>query len=206
MTREEEMHIVRRVLSGDSNAFEALVTENERLVYNLALKMLGNEADAMDASQETFVKAYTSLAGFRGESKFSVWLYRLASNVCVDMLRARRGDTVSLSPEEDGGSGGVQADIPDARFSPEKLLERKELRRAVREGLAALPEDYRRVLVLRELGGLSYEQIADTLDVDMGTVKSRIFRARKKLCKILSSDGNFFGENPSEQTKGGAQA
>jgi len=203
VTREEELEIISRVQSGDTDAFELLVLENEKLVYNIALKMLGNEADAMDASQEVFIKAFTSISGFRGESKFSVWLYRMTNNICIDMLRRRRGETVSLSVD-DGEGDSQQADIPDERFQPEEILQRKELRAAVRRGIAQLPEDYRQVLLLREIGGQTYDEIGETLGLDIGTVKSRIFRARKKLCKILSEDGNFFEKFPSEKTKGGA--
>lgn len=187
------------------DAFETLVRQHEKFVYNIALKMLRNEQDAEDASQEVFLKAYTSLASFRGESKFSVWLYRMTRNVCIDMLRRRRNDTVSLSVE-DGEGGETETDIPDERFSVQKILEQKELRLAVREGLERLPENDRRILALREIGGRSYEEISEMLSLDIGTVKSRIFRARKKLCKILSDDGNIFEKDPSDKGKGGVQA
>lgn len=205
MFRSEEQKLIARAASGHMDAFETLVRQNEKFVYNIALKMLRNEQDAEDAAQEVFIKAYTSLASFRGDSKFSVWLYRMTSNVCIDMLRRRRGGTVSLSTE-DGEGGETETQIADERFSAQKILERKELRQAVRDGLERLPEKDRRILVLREMGGRSYEEISQMLSLDIGTVKSRIFRARKKLCKILSEDGNIFDENPSDNWKGGVQA
>ncbi|MGN1001692.1 MAG: RNA polymerase sigma factor [Oscillospiraceae bacterium] len=205
MLREEERKLIARAASGHADAFEALVTEHEKFVYNVALKALGNQQDAEDAAQEVFLRAWTALPSFRGESKFSVWLYRMTSNVCIDMLRRRRGDTVSLSTEDEEG-GETEIQIADERFSAQKILEQKELQQAVREGLEALPENYRRILVLRELGGRSYEEIAQMLSLDIGTVKSRLFRARKKLCVILSRDGNLFDENPSDKGKGGVQA
>jgi RNA polymerase sigma factor (sigma-70 family) len=205
MDRSEERRIIEKVLKGDTNAFEAIVSEHERLVYNIALKMLQSPEDAQDAVQETFIKAYQSLGAFRGESKLSVWLYRLASNVCIDMLRKRRVQTVSLSAEdEDGGEQALE--LPDERFSPEAELEKKELRRAVREGLGELGDDYRQVLVMREVAGLSYNEIAEATRLDLGTVKSRIFRARKKLCTILVSGGNISHPGSSKETKGGEQA
>ena len=203
MTREQEAQIVRRVLQGDVNAFEKLVTEYEKAVYAIALRMTGNAEDAADMTQETFIKAYNSLQSFRGDSKFSVWLYRIASNVCLDFLRSRsRKPTVSLSVEDDEGEE-TELDIADESQSPELLLERGLTRDAVRRGLEALPPDYRQILLLREIQGLSYEEIADTLSIEVGTVKSRIFRARKRLCGFLIADGNIPDFSTSGKTKGG---
>ena len=203
MKPEDEKTIVEKAKNGDERAFEALVTQYERLVYAVALKLLGNEHDAQDAAQETFIKLYRNLSSFRGESKFSVWLYRLANNVCIDMLRKKSVPTVSLSGDGDDGGG---LNIPDGRFSPENELEKKQLRQAVDRALTSLPEQYRQALVLREITGHSYEEIAQVLDIDLGTVKSRIFRARRRLCAILIEDGNFFDGDPSKGPKGGAKA
>ena len=203
MTREQEAQIVRRVLQGDVNAFEKLVTEYEKAVYAIALRMTGNAEDAADMTQETFIKAYNSLQSFRGDSKFSVWLYRIASNVCLDFLRSRsRKPTVSLSVEDDEGEE-TELDIADESQSPEQLLERGLTRDAVRRGLEALPPDYRQILLLREIQGLSYEEIADVLQIEVGTVKSRIFRARKRLCSFLIQDGNIPDFPTSGKSKGG---
>ena len=181
MTREQEYLIVQRVLEGDTNAFEELVLEYEKKVYNVALRMLNNSEDAADMTQEGFIKAYNSLSGFRGDSKFSVWLTRIVSNLCLDFMRSRnRRPTVSLSMEDEDGED-VQLDIADTSQSPEQLLERSLTRESVRRGLQSLPEDYREILLLREIQGFSYEEIAGTLDLETGTVKSRIFRARKRL-------------------------
>ena len=191
MTREQEAAVIQAVLGGDVNAFEKLVKEYEKNVYNLALRMTGNSEDAADMSQEAFIKAYNSITSFRGDSKFSVWLYRIVSNVCLDFLRSRsRKQTVSLSAENDDGED-VELDIADETQSPELLLDRSMTRDAERRGLAALPPDHREILLLREIQGLSYEEIADVLGLEEGTVKSRIFRARKKLCSFLIKDGNI---------------
>ena len=197
MTREEEREIIRRIKAGDTNAYEQLVLDNQKQVYNLAYKMVGNEQDAYDISQEAFIKAYNALGSFREDSKFSVWLYRLTSNLCIDFLRSRsRKPAVSLSVSDEDGEE-KELDIADVRFSPQELLEKKELRRAVRRGLLSLPEDYRQILLLREINGLSYAEIGQALNLEEGTVKSRIFRARKKLCTILLKDGNISEEFPS---------
>ena len=203
MTREQEAAVIQAVLDGDVNAYEALVKEYEKNVYNLALRMTGNSEDAADMAQESFIKAYNSLTAFRGDSKFSVWLYRIVSNVCLDFLRSRsRKQTVSLSTENDDGEE-VELDIADETHSPEQLLDRSLTRDAVRRGLAALPPDHREILLLREIQGLSYEEIADVLGLEAGTVKSRIFRARKKLCSFLIKDGNIPEFVSSSKERGG---
>ena len=203
MTREQEYLIVQRVLEGDTNAFEELVLEYEKKVYNVALRMLNNSEDAADMTQEAFIKAYNSLSGFRGDSKFSVWLTRIVSNLCLDFLRSRnRRPTVSLSMEDEDGED-VQLDIADTSQSPEQLLERSLTRESVRRGLQSLPEDYREILLLREIQGLSYDEIAAALDIEVGTVKSRIFRGRKKLCDYLIKDGNIPKFVSSGKTRGG---
>ena len=197
MTREQEAAIVRKVLGGDANAFETLVLEYEKNVYNIALRMTGNSEDAAD------IKAYNSLQSFRGDSKFSVWLYRIVSNVCLDFLRSKnRRPTVSLSVEDDDGED-AQLDVADESQSPELLLDRKLTRDSVRRGLDSLPPDYRQILLLREIQGLSYDEIAQALSLEVGTVKSRIFRARKRLCTFLIDDGNISDFSSSGKMKGG---
>ena len=196
MDRDEEKAAVERARAGDESAFEVLVTAHERLVYTLAYQRLRSEEDARDAAQETFVKAWLSLPGFRGESRFSVWLCRIANNVCTDIQRKRTLPAVSLSGGEDGEG---ELAVPDERWSPEAALEKKELRRALRQGIEALPDDYRQALTLRELGGLSYDEIAETLDIDIGAVKSRLFRARRKLCEFLAAGGNISAGAPSKK-------
>ena len=203
MTREQEAAIVRKVLGGDANAFETLILEYEKNVYNIALRMTGNSEDAADMTQEAFIKAYNSLQSFRGDSKFSVWLYRIVSNVCLDFLRSKnRRPTVSLSVEDDDGED-TQLDVADESQSPELLLDRKLTRESVRRGLDSLPPDYRQILLLREIQGLSYDEIAQALGLEVGTVKSRIFRARKRLCNFLIDDGNISDFSSSGKMKGG---
>ena len=203
MTREQEAAIVRKVLGGDANAFETLVLEYEKNVYNIALRMTGNSEDAADMTQEAFIKAYNSLQSFRGDSKFSVWLYRIVSNVCLDFLRSKnRRPTVSLSVEDDDGED-AQLDVADESQSPELLLDRKLTRDSVRRGLDSLPPDYRQILLLREIQGLSSDEIAQALSLEVGTVKSRIFRARKRLCTFLIDDGNISDFSSSGKMKGG---
>lgn len=202
MTRSEELDIINRVRSGDTEAFEALVIEHQSKVYGLALKMTGNEEDARDLAQEAFIRAYTSLAGFRAESKFSVWLYRLTSNLCIDFLRGKkRRPTVSMTSEDDEDE---ELDIPDERHTPELELERAETRESIQRGLNSLSDDFRQILLMREIAGMSYSEISKELNLEEGTVKSRIFRARKKLAEFLIKDGNIPDTTASNKRKGGA--
>ena len=203
MTREQEATIIKQVLEGDVNAFEGLVKEYEKNVYNLALRMTGDPEDAADMAQDAFIKAYSSLSSFRGDSKFSVWLFRIVSNLCLDFLRSRkRRPTVSLSVENDEGED-MEFEIADESQSPETLLEQKLTREAVRRGLYSLPPEQRQILLLREIQGLSYEEIAQVLELESGTVKSRIFRARKRLSAFLLREGNIPGFVSSSNTGGG---
>ena len=205
MTRDEETRVIQAVLEGDTDRFEELVHANEKGIYNLCLRMLGDEQDALDAAQEAFFKAFRSLSGFRGESRFSTWLYRLAGNVCLDMLR-KRPDAPMLSMDDDE----APLFLADSSPSPHDIVERWEVRRTVQTALAALPEDFRQAVVLRDVNGLSYEEIADVTGLELGTVKSRIFRARKKLAAALLG-GNIFEADASNaignsRGKGGARA
>ena len=205
MTRDEEARVIRAVLEGDTDRFEELVHAHEKGIYNLCLRMLGDEQDALDAAQEAFFKAFRSLSSFRGDSRFSTWLYRLASNVCLDMLRRRPG-TPTLSLDDDESP----LFLADSSPSPHEAVERWEIRRTVRAALAALPEDFRQIIVLRDVNGFSYEEIADITGLGTGTVKSRLFRARKKLASALLG-GNISVSTASNNTgnrrgKGGARA
>lgn len=203
MTSEHEKRCIERTLNGDLKAFEELVRSYEKNVYQLALRILGNREDAEDAAQEVFLKAYRSLSRFQGDSKFSVWLYRIVTNQCTDMLRARKRRPVqSLSVQNDDGEED-ELPVPDERFSPEKLLDRKLTREAVQRGLNSLSDESRQILLLRELRGLSYEEIGQALGLEPGTVKSRIFRARKKLCVFLMQDGNLPDSLSSKYREGG---
>lgn len=163
--------------------------------------MVGDRDDASDMTQEAFIKAYGSLSSFRGDSKFSVWIYRITTNVCLDFLRSKsRKQQVSLTVSDDDED--AQLDIPDPKADPEQQLIKKISMQSVEEGLKTLPDKQRQILVMRELGGMSYAEIGAALSLEEGTVKSRIFRARKRLCAFLLDSGNIPESIASKGMKG----
>lgn len=179
---------VARAKRGDAAAFEALVTPHERLIYFTCLKLMGNEQDAGDCAQEALIRAYRAMPTYRHESKFETWLYRIAYNVCLDALRKRKR-TAAESLEALSESGYVPVDRGPTPYS---ALEQKERMAMLKQGIDLLPEEMRTVLVLSQLQELSYEEIAKITDSPVGTVKSRINRARLKLKEILTQHAELF--------------
>ena len=191
MTNKEELEVINKVLSGDKDAFEIRVNCHQKNVYNLAFRILKNEQDAFDMSQESFIKAYMNLDKFQGTSKFSVWLYRLVSNTCIDFLRKSRKENLRRMSFENGDGTEQILDIPDVSSQPDTILETKELRRELDICISLLPVDQREILTLREISGLSYSEIGQILDLSEGTVKSRLYRARVHIAKLLLKRGNI---------------
>lgn len=185
-----EQELIEAAKNGDQTAFAQLVEAHQAMAYNLAYRMTGNPEDAADLTQEAFLNAWRGLARFGGQSAFSTWLYRLTSNVCIDFLRKEK-KRISLSMTLDDGAEERQAELPDERYSPHRELERKEAADTLQAGLSALSPEHRQVLLLREQVGLSYTQIAQALNLEEGTVKSRIARARISLRDFLKKSGNF---------------
>lgn len=183
---------------GDTAAFESLLRRYEKRVLALTGRMCRNPEDAQEAAQEAFLAAWQGLPSFRGDASFSTWLYRLASNACVDLLRweGRHSGAAgpSLNDEE------ISLDVPDTSPSPQESAERKELREQIEAGLQSLSPEHRQVLILREIHQLSYEEIAQSLALDLGTVKSRINRGRKQLRNFLIRSGNFSPPSASKKT------
>lgn len=179
--------LVERAKRGDLAAFEQLVNQYERKVYSLAYRLMGNHEDANDAAQEAFIRVFRMLPDFRGDSSFATWLFRIVSNACLDELRRRKRQPVtSIDSRIEVSDGEVEREIPDAADTPEQALERVEVQKLVQYGIQSLDEDYRSVLVLRDIQGLSYNEVADVLGLTMGTVKSRLNRARAALKEKLS--------------------
>lgn len=193
--------LIRRAQRGDADAFEQLLLEHQKNVYNLCYRMAGNPDDAMDLSQETFLRAWRCLDQYQFASAFSTWLYRLCSNICIDFLRRRRRQqTVPLTFEDADGEEQTYA-VPDAQPLPEEKVELKLTRETLAAAMAQLLPEHRAVLQLRVVNEMSYEQIADVLDIQIGTVKSRLSRARNQLKKILER-GNLSRRASSESMEG----
>ena len=199
-----ERELLDRARRGDEDAFAQLVEDNQRRLYNLALRMTGRPEDAEEVVQEAFLNAWRGLDFFKGDSTFATWVYRLTSNAAIDHLRrARRaGEPLSLSGDEEDAA----TELPDPDPGPQEELERTERAAALRRALDTLSPPHRQVLEMRALDGLSYEEIAQLLDLTPGTVKSRLARARLALKKLLAEDGNFsafLSSMETEQGKGG---
>ena len=188
----DEKDIVKKASLGDHAAFEQIVNLYEKKVYNIALRYCNNSHDAMDISQEVFLRVYRFLPKFNGESQFSTWIYRITMNVCHDLVGKKNNITELSLDGKNEDDEDYQVEVSDERFSPEKQLEQKELRETIKKGIATLDESYRDAVIMRDVNGLAYEDIADILQVSVGTVKSRIARGREKLRKFLCEHGNFF--------------
>ena len=180
-----ELLLISRARGGDREAFGELVEQYRDNVYRLAYRMCGNTYDADEAAQEAFVAAWRALPNFRGDAKFSTWLYRLTTNAAIDVMRReKRHQTVG---------DGEMIEVADDADSPQETVERTEQQEAVQEALSTLSEEYREVLLLRYMEELDYAEIAEVLQLPSGTVKSRINRAKAALKTALLKSGNIFG-------------
>ncbi len=182
--RADDRQLVERAARGDREAFGALVQRHQDRVFNLSYQVVRNREDALDVAQEAFVKAFASLSSFKGDASFTTWMHRIVVNLAIDCLRRRRrGDATSyddrVAVPEEGDVG------PAAPENPETTLGARQVRSLLSRGLEALPPTHRAVLVLREIEGLSYEEIARAVGCNLGTVMSRLFYARRKLQKAL---------------------
>lgn len=181
MTDASLNDIVRRFKDGDEAAFEEIVLACQDRVYNLCRQMLGSKRDAEDAAQDAFIKAYKNLNNFEPSASFFSWLYRIAVNTCLDYKR-RPATRSFFMPS---GDGGFTVEPRSNQPSPEDLYESKRLGKAIDQGLNMISEKLRAVIVLREIEGLPYEEIAEILGISVGTVKSRLSRGRDELRKCL---------------------
>ena len=192
-----ERELIARLQKRDEAAFEELIRQYEKKVYTLCFRMCGNSEDAEEAAQDAFLALWRGIDRFRQESSLSTWIYRLATNACIDTLRRRKkqSGSVSLDDEE------LFVDAVDTSPQPQETVEHRETQKLLQEGLSALSEEYRKVLILREIEGLSYTEIAESASIELGTVKSRISRGRSLLRNFLSGNGNFFEIASSKVTE-----
>jgi RNA polymerase sigma-70 factor (ECF subfamily) len=188
-TPVDDRELVRRTLDGDPRAFAVLVERYQRGLYNLAWRMVRDRETARDLTQDIFVRVHRSLNKYDPVYPFTSWIYRVGSNLCIDWIRKRKLDTVSLdAPVSVGDGETVTREIEDPTMDPARDAERSERGTRVAAALAKLPPNHRLVLELRHQRELSYDEIALALDVPLGTVKARIHRAREAFRKILEQD------------------
>jgi RNA polymerase sigma-70 factor (ECF subfamily) len=184
---DEERRLIEAAQRGEAESFNALVRLYEGRIYNLCYRMLGDPDSAADAAQDAFLSAFRNLRSFRGGS-FRSWMLRIATNTCYDVLRARkRRPTTSLDLETDAEDDGSPLQIADSAESPDDFALRRELAAAIQHGLATLPEEQRLILILSDIQGLAYEEIAEITSTNLGTVKSRLSRGRARLRDVLKA-------------------
>lgn len=190
----DEKKLIQKAKAGDNKAFEELIEEHFKKIYNIAYRMTGNPDDASDMTQEVMIKLFRNIGSFKGDSKFSTWVYRVATNTCLDELKKqKRHSHTSLNAEFDTGEGELTYDVEDTAPTPEEATEKKELRHTVAAAIQKLSPDHKAAIILRDIKGFSYDEIAKVLKCSEGTVKSRLNRARAALKEILKKDFNFDG-------------
>ena len=185
MPSDEEL--VARSMGGDLDSFNQLVLRWERPIYALAYRVIGREEDARDVAQETFLRAFRALSGFKGQAKFSSWLYRITLNLCRDWIRKERRTPVSQAPE------GIDIIELAGEATPNETIEqrvgRSQLSRAVSRAMASLPDEQRTAIILKEYHGLTFQEIADMLDCPLSTVKTRLYQGLSVVRKQLEQAG-----------------
>lgn len=186
-TEDEESALVIAASNGDQAAFSELVRIYERLVYNTVKSKVLHSEDALDVSQEVFIKIWRSLPTWRGDCRLSTWIYKIAINTSFDFLRRTTLETDPLE-RQDESERPIELADPSPDSSPEENFEKNETVRSVRRAIARLPEEQREVVTLRDIDGYSYDEIAEMLSLGIGTVKSRLNRARKRLRELLEEE------------------
>jgi len=188
-----EKELIALAKAGDERSFELLIEQCKTKAYNIALRYLRNEEDAMDALQESFIKIYRHLESFREGSKFDTWVYRIVVNTCNDMLRKNHGAPVEYLNRSDEEEEEYTLELPDTDPGPQDALLQKEQAKLILDALDQLKPDQKEVVILRDIQGFAYEEIAEMLNCSMGTIKSRINRSRSRLREILlEQNGDFF--------------
>lgn len=187
-----ESELIKKLKKGDRNAFNELVAQYQNKIINIAYGMLSDREDALDASQEVFIKVYKSIGTFSGGSALSTWIYRIAANVCKDYLRKRQRTARTVSIFGDDEEENPMTELPDEKHTPEEAAEHTELQMQIRKAINDLNQDYKSVLVLCDIEGMPYDRASEILRIPVGTVKSRLNRARSALRKKISENKELF--------------
>lgn len=188
---QPDFALVERCRLNDEAAFNEVVARYKNKVFNYLVRMMGSSDDAEDLTQEVFLRLYTSIDSFRGQSSLNTWLFRIANNLCIDQFRRQKKHrAVAYSLDDAAYGNGVEDegghDVSDSTYEPHRLLERQELGQQIQQALEALPEKLRATLILHDIEGLPYEEIAQVVNCPLGTVKSRLFNARQQLKQRLA--------------------
>lgn len=188
-----DKNLIKRIKSGDMDAFSELVSLYEKKALSFTYRMLKDSSDAEDAAQEAFLRVFDKIGTFRESSSFSTWFYTILNNICLDILRkrARTADTVSIN-QTSSDNDEYELQIEDSAPGPYEQLQKSTAQELLEEALTKLSDEHRAVIIMRDINGLDYEEIAKVLDVSLGTVKSRISRARLALRKILEENRELF--------------
>jgi len=182
-----DIELINLALNGDQQAYREILKKYRTPLYNLLFRMVRNKMETEDLVQEAFIKAFTSLSTFNDEYAFSTWLYKIAINNCIDHFRKKRLKTYSIDKPIDSKDGEISREFPDPTYRPDTTLLSKEKDKMIEEAIQNLPEKYRISILLRHKEDKSYEEISQILNIPLGTVKARIFRAREMLKKQLKN-------------------
>lgn len=191
----DEKKLIKKAQKGDVKAFEKIVEDYQSVVYSVAYRYAENSQDAADMAQEVFIKMFKNINSFQDKSKLSTWIYRVATNMCLDMVKKESRNLIAYSFDEgyeDKDGSTLYNGIADDALQPDEILEKAEIRDAVNLAISKLSDKYKTVIILRDIEGLHYDEIAEIVDCSVGTVKSRISRGRKNLRKILLENRELF--------------
>jgi RNA polymerase sigma-70 factor (ECF subfamily) len=185
---DNERLLIKSSKSGNIQSFEELISIYEKKAYNIAFRIMGNEEDAKDMTQEAFVRIFKAIANFKEQSSFSTWMYRIVTNVCLDEIRKRKNEKViSIDSGLETEDGEIKLELKSNTETPEEIYQRKQNKQVIVDAIKELNDEYRSVIVLRDVQGFSYDEIAEILSCSIGTVKSRINRGRNLLKDKLKS-------------------
>ena len=191
-SKNEDMELIAKALKGEQKAFERLMSKYQQMIHNLIFRMIYKKEDVEDLTQEAFIKAFNSLEKFDKQFSFATWLCKIATNNCIDYLRKKKLSTFSIDKEIESDEDNMQFEIPDSNFIPDKNILDSERKKILQNAIQNLPEKYRQVIVLRHQEEMDYEEIAEKLDLPLGTIKAHIFRAREMLYKSLKDKFGSF--------------
>ena len=181
-----DTELVEKIIKGEMNSFEELINKYEKMIYNLAYRIFNNYSDAEDITQEVFLKVYRNIQKCRGKESIKTWVYTIAYNTCIDEVRKRKGKiNISLDMTLDSGDGDYKFEFASKELTPENKLINKEEIKEIENAINKLKEEHKTLIFLRDIKGLTYNEISEIMDINIGTVKSKLNRARTNLKNIL---------------------